>query len=55
MSLGLQAPSSYILSQMDTQLMKKAYFFKIQIMIDTKIITNIKKNTPFDIIFVAIV
>jgi hypothetical protein len=31
--------------------MKKDYLsLKIQIMIDTKMIANIKKNTPFDII-----
>jgi hypothetical protein len=36
-------------SQIDTRLMKKACL-KIQIMIDTKIILNTKKNTPFDII-----
>jgi hypothetical protein len=30
--------------------MKKDYFgLKIQIMIDTKMIANIKRNTPFDI------
>jgi hypothetical protein len=41
---------SFIFSETRYTLMKKDYLFKIQIMIDTKMITNTKKNTPFDII-----
>ena len=32
------------------RLMKNEYCLKIQIMIDTKMMANTKKNTPFDII-----